>query len=1079
MKKLLGLLITAALVFASCEATLEPVTESGTGSICIFVSENVSRTLLPEISMDPARIDVVLDGPNGENREFSLENGEGSLTVTEAKYGVWSVRAQAYNEDNVLIGEGCVECTVHSGEMASVVLVLSPLKGEGSLALNAFWNVPDVEDPVFEAELTDGSGNRKTLDFVLDLQQGTASYCGELDNGYYALTLSLYDNDYLCTGAMEIVRIVKGEITSGSFDFTDLKINYGSIDVNIDMSLENPLTPIIGNKTDIIGLSEPLVLSASVEEEVSGVSYVWYVDGKAKSTDENYAFLCDAAGTYRIDLAAFSADGARAGSTGFSLYVSDQIQSYMKISEVQGASHVSPYKDQNVENVLGVITAVESKGFWMQSPVGDGDDATSEGIYVYTYSTHTQGVGDLVLVDGQVQEYGHDGALKLTELSYVTVKTLDTDYPLPGAVVIGRGGILPPEEYICNDSVYGGPFDPDEEGIDFFESLESMLVEIENPVVVGGTKYGEIPVIPEGVSYGSATSRGGLLLTEGNANPQRLHIDTDASILGLDPVEANLGDYFTETIQGVIGYNFGKFLILPTVLPALHSSPVVKEISGLAKDENSLTVATFNMENFPRDDEDMSPAEIEEKVEDMAETIVTGLGSPDILGIQEMTDDSYSEDDGTVTAQENAQWLIQKIVAKRGPRYEYVEIEPENKSEGGWEEANIRVAFLYNPARVGFTPAGNGGTFDETEVVLDEGGVSLTLNPGRFSLDSFADSRKSLLAVFEFRSEPVFIINNHLCSKGGDDYLFGENQPPVNSSETERHVQAEAVRAMVETILGADSGARVVVLGDMNDFQFSGTLGIIKEAGLESLTESLLEDKEQYSYIYNGNCQQLDHILVSHSLMKNARVDIVHRYAEYDSLARHTDHDPVVCSLSFEENADEGTLFFSEYAEGSSNNKYLEIYNPLSDDVTLDGYQVIRYNNGSTAPSGTYNLNGTLGAGDIITIMNSGADPAIVDLGDTTHTGATWYNGDDCMQLLDPSGTLIDQIGVLGMDPGTGWDVAGVTDGTKEHTLVRKISVNKGNGGDWSSSAGTNGDNSEWLVYGQDYWDNLNQLATE
>ena len=403
----------------------------------------------------------------------------------------------------------------------------------------------------------------------------------------------------------------------------------------------------------------------------------------------------------------------------------------------------------------------------MQSPVGDGDDGTSEGIYVYTYSAHSQKVGDLVLVDGKVQEYGYSGALKLTELNYVTVETLDRDYPLPEAVLIGRNGILPPDEYICNDSVYGGPFDPEEDGIDFFESLESMLVEIENPVVIGGTKYGEIPVIPEGLTYGSATSRGGLLLTEDNANPQRLHIDTDASILGLDPVEADLGDYFTESVQGVIGYDYGKFLILPTMLPALHSQPVAKESTGLVADENTLSVATFNMENFPRDDENMSPAEIEEKVMDMAGTIVNGLGSPDILGIQEMTDDSYSEDDGTVSAQQNAQWLIQMIVAEGGPHYEYVEIEPENKSEGGWEEANIRVAFLYNPERVGFTPTGEGGTFDETSVVADEDGVSLTLNPGRFSLDSFTDSRKSLLAMFEFRDEPVFIINNHLCSKGG------------------------------------------------------------------------------------------------------------------------------------------------------------------------------------------------------------------------------------------------------------------------------------------------------------------------
>ena len=71
------------------------------------------------------------------------------------------------------------------------------------------------------------------------------------------------------------------------------------------------------------------------------------------------------------------------------------------------------------------------------------------------------------------------------------------------------------------------------------------------------------------------------------------------------------------------------------------------------------------------------------------------------------------------------------------------------------------------------------------------------------------------------------------------------------------------------------------------------------------------------------------------------------------------------------------------------------------------------------------------------------------------------------------SGALLDIIGTIGDDPGSGWEVAGVSNGTKDHTLVRKASVGSGNSGDWASSAGTDADESEWEVYEQNTWDYL------
>ena len=162
-------------------------------------------------------------------------------------------------------------------------------------------------------------------------------------------------------------------------------------------------------------------------------------------------------------------------------------------------------------------------------------------------------------------------------------------------------------------------------------------------------------------------------------------------------------------------------------------------------------------------------------------------------------------------------------------------------------------------------------------------------------------------------------------------------------------------------------------------------------------------------------------------------------------------------------------LYISEYAEGSSNNKYIEIYNGTGSDVDLTNYTVGLYANGSATVGNTIDLStikSTLADGEVIVIYNGGAsDAAITGSGGTTST-VTYFNGDDAIALLK-SGTVIDVVGNIGEDPGSFWAVAGVSDGTQNHTLVRKASITKGNT-DWTSSAGTDTTNSEWEVKAQD-----------
>ena len=171
-------------------------------------------------------------------------------------------------------------------------------------------------------------------------------------------------------------------------------------------------------------------------------------------------------------------------------------------------------------------------------------------------------------------------------------------------------------------------------------------------------------------------------------------------------------------------------------------------------------------------------------------------------------------------------------------------------------------------------------------------------------------------------------------------------------------------------------------------------------------------------------------------------------------------------------------IFFSEYAEGSSNNKYLEIYNPTASTVFLGQYLIGNcgngcQNNGPTAPEYFLNFpaSASIAAGGFYIIAHPSADSLILAQADLTHGFLS--NGDDAYGLFNSDTLMMDAVGEFGVDPGSGWDVAGVTNGTKDHTLVRTEFVYAGNDGDWAMSAGTNEFDSEWIVLDQNDWSDL------
>ncbi|MGB2157813.1 MAG: hypothetical protein ACPHX0_05025, partial [Flavobacteriales bacterium] len=172
-------------------------------------------------------------------------------------------------------------------------------------------------------------------------------------------------------------------------------------------------------------------------------------------------------------------------------------------------------------------------------------------------------------------------------------------------------------------------------------------------------------------------------------------------------------------------------------------------------------------------------------------------------------------------------------------------------------------------------------------------------------------------------------------------------------------------------------------------------------------------------------------------------------------------------------------LFFSGYAEGSSNNKFLEIYNPTGDVVSLDGYAFPNVSNAPNVPGeyeywNAFPAGASIAPGDVYVIAHPSADPAI--LAEADHTFTYLSNGDDGFILVmgsEEDFVQIDAIGDWNGDPGSGWEVAGQSNGTQNNSLIRKADVTSGNGGDWAASAGTNEEDSEWIVLPQDDWTGL------
>ncbi len=578
------------------------------------------------------------------------------------------------------------------------------------------------------------------------------------------------------------------------------------------------------------------------------------------------------------------------------------------IPQVQGAAHLSPLAGRAV-SVSGVVTAERPNSFMLQDAVGDGNPVTSDAILVFATGIGASvSVGDAVTVSGLVTEFrpGGDASTNLTTTEIVSPTVTPGG---PGSVItetaIGPGGRVPPSSVIDDDArgnvETSGSFDPATDGIDFWESLEAMLLRVDNPVVVGPRNdNGELWVLAQdGAGAGVRTIRDGIVVGPTDLNPERLQLD-DVIVPDATPV-ANVGDHFTTAAVGVLDYNFNNYELLLT-------SALTRVDGGLEREatrpptSDEVTVGSFNVEN-------LSPNDPPAKFVRLAGLIVDNMRAPDIVGVQEIQDNNGATG-GTSSAVTDAsqtfQLLIAAIQAAGGPTYQFRQIDPVAHQDGGAPGGNIRVGFLFRTDRgLAFVDRPGGTSTTANAVTGKNNKVQLLYSPGRIAPANAAwnASRKPLAAEFRFRGKTIFAIVNHFNSKGGDQPLYGRFQPPVRSTEVQRHQQAQLVNDFVDEILAAFKNARVIVLGDLNDFEFSQTLEILEGGGTLANLMDRLPKAERYSYVFEGNSQVLDQMLVSDKLDKaETTYDVVRVNAEFADQA--SDHDPQVARFVFDDEDD-------------------------------------------------------------------------------------------------------------------------------------------------------------------------------
>ncbi|KAG9250453.1 Endonuclease/exonuclease/phosphatase [Emericellopsis atlantica] len=586
--------------------------------------------------------------------------------------------------------------------------------------------------------------------------------------------------------------------------------------------------------------------------------------------------------------------------------------SAVSIAEINGKTFLSPLQGQSVTDVEGLVTAINQNGIFLRSTDPDDDPATSEGLFVYGSTVRPLvAVGDIITLDGKVSEYRSNNLYPyLTQLQSPTnVKVQSSDNEVKPWVIGVDTPSPPTEKYSSLDEgdVFGVPndvarlstanpeLDIETYGLDFWESLVGQLLTIKDAYQIGRpNQYGDVWVRGDWNVTG-LNDHGGLTVLDGpDANPEAIIIGspTDGSS---NPDDTKMGDFLGD-ITGLVYQAFGFYRILPlTAVATVNESSSEYDAVSFESDKTcrGLTFANYNARNLAPDSK-LMPA--------TAAQIVDKMLTPDVIFLQEVLDNSGETDDGVVSGNLTLSTLSAEIEKQSGVVYDFLEISPKDKQDGGVPGGNIRVAYLYRPESVEPMDLNPGGVDDANEVLA---GPTLKYNPGLIDPTNAAwsDSRKPLAAQWKAvkgNGRPFFTVNVHFGSKGGSSTLHGDPRPPINNGVEKRNEQATITAEFIADILAENPAAAVIIAGDFNEFVQVKPIQTFQEiSGMLDLEDVVdMEPVERYTYLFDANSQALDHMFISPSVGRKAQYEHLHlnTWQNYDDQV--SDHDPSVAKLN-------------------------------------------------------------------------------------------------------------------------------------------------------------------------------------
>ncbi len=137
--------------------------------------------------------------------------------------------------------------------------------------------------PSIEAQLIDADDTVQNLTFTINGEGNEGTFSSNaIPAGYYILNVKLLDNNIYTMGAVEIVRIVEGETTTGSFNFIEINRPGGNIMINIVADMEDPISVSMTEIPDEIAKGTTVSVTASVPADVGDVKYIWFINGESQ-----------------------------------------------------------------------------------------------------------------------------------------------------------------------------------------------------------------------------------------------------------------------------------------------------------------------------------------------------------------------------------------------------------------------------------------------------------------------------------------------------------------------------------------------------------------------------------------------------------------------------------------------------------------------------------------------------------------------------------------------------------------------------------------------------------------------------